>query len=154
MDVEAANGKPQLTDNKDFAKFREVSRETRSIADKRKEKENISPSNSPSMGENDLRKEVQSLVSRLSAEPNTLVPSVAEAPYKAEHRNEQGLMSQLTEWGVPLDQIRQICGLSHYGEIGHPVWQYINEVRMSRGKITMPGLFLISRLKQPIIAQA
>jgi hypothetical protein len=106
------------------------------------------------MGENEWRKEVQSLVSRLSAEPNSLAPSMGATPYKAEHRNEQGLVAQLTEWQVPIDQIKQICVLTHYGEIGNPVWQLINEVRKSRGKITMPGLFLISRLKQPITAQA
>ncbi|MDR0825064.1 MAG: DUF4373 domain-containing protein [Prevotella sp.] len=41
---------------------------------------------------------------------------------------------------------RTLCVISNYGEIGHPVWGQIAEVRNSNGKINQPVRFILSRL--------
>lgn len=41
---------------------------------------------------------------------------------------------------------RTLCALSNYGEIGHPVWGFIAEVRNSNGKINQPVRFILSKL--------
>lgn len=56
-------------------------------------------------------------------------------------------MYNLEKYHVPRHEAEEILMLTRYGEIGHPIWALFQEIDRSRGKITMPGRFLLSRLR-------
>jgi hypothetical protein len=61
-------------------------------------------------------------------------------------RNYDLLLDFLKEYNFTPAMQAQIIVLSNYGEIGHPVWKLIYEVR-NNSKIKMPREFVISRLR-------
>lgn len=71
-----------------------------------------------------------------------------EPPSDGAERNYDALTRKLTELGIPAEEFNEICTLSHYGEIGNPVWQALEAVRKSNGKITMPGKYIISVIRK------
>lgn len=71
-----------------------------------------------------------------------------EPPSDGAERNYDALTRKLTELGIPAEEFNEICTLSHYGEIGNPVWQALESVRKSNGKITMPGKYIISVIRK------
>lgn len=131
----------------DFANFRETSRKTREEIDKTKQIK-INPSSIPPQNFAKLREkekeEVENLLSSL-VEKERIQVNTAPEPKK---RNTQGLLYNIEQLNIPPKEAEEICELCRYGEIGHPVWQLFDEIRRSRGKITMPGRFILSRLKQ------
>lgn len=150
LQVETPQTAENQTQEQPFANFRETSRKTREKIHKRKENKINSPSiplTAPVPGE---KEEAEKLFSRLQGQ---LTPPITAQPHeqedeKAPKRNENGLYQQMGALNIPPNQMRDICRLCRYGEIGHPVWTLFDEIRRSRGRITMPGLFIISRLKQ------
>lgn len=139
-----------IPQNPDFANIRETSRKTRTESDKRKENKTNSSSIPLTNHVPGLKEEAEKLLSSLQR--GQLAASQSPEPEnedeKAPKRNETGLLQQLGQLNIPPHQMRDICRLCRYGEIGHPVWALFDEIRRSRGRITMPGLFIISRLKQ------
>lgn len=71
-----------------------------------------------------------------------------EPPSDGADRNYDALTRKLTELGIPAEEFNEICTLSHYGEIGNPVWKALEAVRTSNGKITMPGKYIISVIRK------
>lgn len=69
-------------------------------------------------------------------------------PSDGVERNYEALTRKLTELNVPPKDFNKICELSNNGEIGHPVWKAIQTVKESKGKITMPGKYIISIINQ------
>lgn len=139
-----------IPQNSDFANIRETSRKTRTESDKRKENKTNSSSIPLTNHVPSLKEEAEKLLSSLQR--GQLAASQSPKPEnedeKAPKRNETGLLQQLGQLNIPPHQMRDICRLCRYGEIGHPVWTLFDDIRRSRGRITMPGLFIISRLKQ------
>ena len=136
--------------NPDFANIREISRKTRTESDKRKANKTNSSSIPLTNPVPDLKEEAEKLLSSLQKRQLAVSqsPKPENEDEKAPKRNETGLLQQLGMLNIPPNQMREICQLCRYGEIGHPVWTLFDEIRRSRGRITMPGLFIISRLKQ------
>lgn len=136
-----------LQNQADFANFRETSRKTREEIDKtNKTKTNpssIPPKTNAKIRENE-KEEAEKLLSAL-IEKDRMQVSTAQEPPK---RNPKGLLYNIELLNIPPKEAEEICVLSRYGEIGNPIWQLFDEIRRSRGKITMPGRFIISRLKQ------
>lgn len=137
-------------EKQEFAKIRENSRKTRTDFNKTNQSKTNSSSIPLMPPETGLKEEAEKLLSSLQQEE--LAASTPPIPEnedeKAPKRNENGLLQQLGQLNIPPNQIREICRLCRYGEIGHPVWTLFDEIRKSRGRITMPGLFILSRLKQ------
>lgn len=144
---QTGNSNPE---KQDFANFRETSRKTRTDFNKTNQNKTNSSSIPLKTPETGLKEEAEKLLSSLKkGELSTSNPPINEnEDEKAPKRNEQLLLQELGILNIPPNQMREICTLCRYGEIGHPVWQLINEIRKSRGRITMPGLFILSRLKQ------
>lgn len=136
--------------NPDFANIRETSRKTRTESDKEKKIKTNSSSIPLMPSVPGIKEEAEKLLSSL--QKGQLAASQPPKPEnedeKAPKRNETGLLQQLGMLNIPPNQMREICRLCRYGEIGHPVWSLFDEIRRSRGRITMPGLFILSRLKQ------
>lgn len=63
-------------------------------------------------------------------------------------RNYTGLIRSLEDLHVSANEAYDIAKLSNYGEIGHPVWKHIIECEQSKGRIRMPGKYIISKLNQ------
>jgi len=63
-------------------------------------------------------------------------------------RNYEALVRNLTGLQISPEEYNKICDLSNYGEIGSPVWQSLEDIRSSNGKITQPGKFILSRLRK------
>lgn len=103
----------------------------------KKIKEN--PPSIPPMG---ISEEAQSLLSRLQ-EPIRPKPQNPEEP----KRNTPGLLYNLEQLQINSREAEKICELCRYGEIGHPIWKLFDEIRKSKGRITMPGRFILSRLQ-------
>ena len=119
----------------------ELRRNPQSSAEKphkeKKIKEN--PPSIPPMG---ISEEAQSLLSRLQ-EPMRPKPQNPEEP----KRNTPGLLYNLEQLQINSREAEKICELCRYGEIGHPIWKLFDEIRKSKGRITMPGRFILSRLQ-------
>lgn len=137
-------------EKQDFANFRETSRKTRTDFNKTNQNKTNSSSIPLKTPETGLKEEAEKLLSSLQkGELAASKPPIPEnEDEKAPKRNENGLLQQLGQLNIPPNQMREICRLCRYGEIGHPVWTLFDEIRKSRGRITMPGLFILSRLKQ------
>lgn len=137
----------QIAPSPDFAKLRETSRKTRTDINKEKENKtnpsSIPPKQTAKPRENQ-KEEAEKLISALMEKERMHVSTAPEPP----KRNTQGLLYNIEQLNIPLKEAEEICVLSNYGEIGHPVWKLFDEIRKSRGKITMPGRFILSRLKQ------
>lgn len=71
---------------------------------------------------------------------------IAESNPVEKPRNKDGLNRFLKEIYAQKDDAELIKRLSNFGEIGHPVWKLIAEVRNSNGQIKRPAKFIISRL--------
>lgn len=106
------------------------------------EKKNNPPSYSPRRGET-MKEEIQETLSRI-AEKTALISSGGQTERQ---RNTNGLLYYLEKYHIPQKEAEEILTLTRYGEIGHPVWQLFQEIDRSRGKITMPGRFLLARLR-------
>lgn len=80
------------------------------------------------------------------------IPDVAPAFNDGVRRNYGGLLESLRLFKASNVEMSQIILLSNYGEIGHPVWKYIAEVR-NNSKIQMPARFILSRLRNVNIVE-
>lgn len=123
------------------AEFRGIPRVSDGKSHKEKEKKKNPPLTPPASAEGELRRMVHDSLARMDA--HSAPP--ADNPPETK-RNPTGLVSTLEGLKVPRAEIEQILLLSRYGEIGNPVWQLLNDIRCSRGRITMPGRFIIARL--------
>lgn len=63
-------------------------------------------------------------------------------------RNYEALIRNLSALNLTQNEFNKIVKLSNDGEIGNPIWGLFQTIRDSNGKITQPGNFIISRLKQ------
>lgn len=72
--------------------------------------------------------------------------SFPPAPDDGIPRNYWGLTEFLTHYRFAPEAAAMVIRLSNYGEIGHPVWKLINEIRCN-SKIKMPQQFLLARLR-------
>lgn len=63
-------------------------------------------------------------------------------------RNYMGLIQSLEDLKVSSGEAYDIAKLSNYGEIGHPVWKAIIECEESKGRIRMPGKYILSKITQ------
>lgn len=59
-------------------------------------------------------------------------------------RNYPGLLENLRQFHIPPDEQYAIIIKTNFGVIGHQVWRGFYTLRDSRGKIRMPGKFLLS----------
>lgn len=100
------------------------------------------PSYSPQRGET-MKEEIQETLSRIAARTAQTAP----AEQTEKRRNTNGLLYYLEKYHIPQKEAEEILALTRYGEIGHPVWELFQEIDRSRGKITMPGRFLLARLR-------
>lgn len=82
-----------------------------------------------------------------SEDDNSLVPDKPPAFNDGVKRNYEGLLEFLRQYKFAPSQQAQVIIHCNYGEIGHPVWGLIKEIR-DNPKIKMPQMFLISRLRQ------
>ena len=103
----------------------------------KKIKEN--PPSIPPMG---ISEEAKSLLSRLADDARPR-PQNPEEP----KRNTPGLLYNLEQLQINSREAEKICELCRYGEIGHPIWKLFDDIRKSKGRITMPGRFILSRLE-------
>lgn len=74
----------------------------------------------------------------------------AAVPGPPPERNTRGLLSLLDKLGIRDEQDRQeILRLSNQGQIGHPVWRHLCDLRDGKfgDGIRMPGKFVLSKLK-------
>lgn len=104
----------------------------------KKNKEN--PPSIPPMG---MAEEAKSLLLRLADEARPTPQKSAEPK-----RNTPGLLYNLEQLNINSREAEEICELCRYGEIGHPIWQLFMDIRKAKGRITMPGRFILSRLKE------
>lgn len=124
------------------AEFRETPQKPANFRAKIIENKNNPPSYSPQRGET-MKEEIQETLSRIAA--RTVQTAPAEQTEK--RRNTNGLLYYLEKYHIPQKEAEEILALTRYGEIGHPVWELFQEIDRSRGKITMPGRFLLARLR-------
>lgn len=106
-------------------------------------KEKKSKENPPSIPPMGMEEEAKSLLLRLADEAKPTPQKSAEPK-----RNTPGLLYNLEQLNINSREAEEICELCRYGEIGHPVWQLFVDIRKAKGKITMPGRFILSRLKE------
>lgn len=81
-----------------------------------------------------------------SEDDNSLVPDKPPAFKDGIKRNYEGLLEFLRQYNFAPSMQAQVIILCNYGEIGHPVWKLISEIK-TNPKIKMPQQFLISRLR-------
>lgn len=124
------------------AEFREIPQKPANFRAKIIENKNNPPSYSPQRGET-MKEEIQETLSRIAARTAQTAP----AEQTEKRRNTNGLLYYLEKYHIPQKEAEEILALTRYGEIGHPVWELFQEIDRSRGKITMPGRFLLARLR-------
>ena len=124
------------------AEFRETPQKPANFRAKIIENKNNPPSYSPQRGET-MKEEIQESLSRIAARTAQTAP----AEQTGKRRNTNGLLYYLEKYHIPQKEAEEILALTRYGEIGHPVWELFQEIDRSRGKITMPGRFLLARLR-------
>lgn len=124
------------------AEFRETPQKPANFRAKIIENKNNPPSYSPQRGET-MKEEIQETLSRIAAR----TAQTAHAEQTEKRRNTNGLLYYLEKYHIPQKEAEEILALTRYGEIGHPVWELFQEIDRSRGKITMPGRFLLARLR-------
>lgn len=124
------------------AEFRETPQKPANFRAKIIENKNNPPSYSPQRGET-MKEEIQETLSRIAARTAQTAP----AEQTEKRRNTNGLLYYLEKYHIPQKEAEEILSLTRYGEIGHPVWELFQEIDRSRGKITMPGRFLLARLR-------
>lgn len=135
-------GQPELAVPQNSAELRGIPRKSAENPDKEK-KNKINPPSIPPQGGGKLEEEVHKLRSRLEGTP----PFSPTPPDDGIRRNPTGILERLQQLRIPPKEIEQLLLLCRYGEIGHPIWALLEDIRLSRGKITMPGRFLLARLK-------
>lgn len=124
------------------AEFRETPQKPANFRAKIIGNKNNPPSYSPQRGET-MKEEIQETLSRIAARTAQTAP----AEQTEKRRNTNGLLYYLEKYHIPQKEAEEILALTRYGEIGHPVWELFQEIDRSRGKITMPGRFLLARLR-------
>lgn len=124
------------------AEFRETPQKPANFRAKIIENKNNPPSYSPQRGET-MKEEIQETLLRIAARTAQTTP----AEQTEKRRNTNGLLYYLEKYHIPQKEAEEILALTRYGEIGHPVWELFQEIDRSRGKITMPGRFLLARLR-------
>lgn len=65
------------------------------------------------------------------------------------NRNLEGVIRRLKEYKISPEIIKEVIELSNYGEIGTPVWKYLDEIRDKKdtiGAIKFPTAFLKKKL--------
>lgn len=67
-------------------------------------------------------------------------------PDDGANRNWDGFKTHMRKYNCSEYDFKKLVAISNYGEIGHPVWGLIAEVRNSNGKINQPVRFIISKL--------
>ena len=117
-------------------------RRTPQISAENSHKEKKSKENPPSIPPMGMAEEAKSLLLRLADEAKPR-PQHPEEP----KRNTPGLLYNLEQLQINSREAGKICELCRYGEIGHPIWKLFDEIRKSKGRITMPGRFILSRLQ-------
>lgn len=136
--TEQLNQQTELQAKPNSAEFRRTPQSSAENPHKEKKtKEN--PPSIPPMG---MAEEAKSLFSRLADEARPKPQNSAEPK-----RNTPGLLYNLEQLKIDARQCEKICELCNYGEIGHPIWQLFADIRKSKGRITMPGHFILSRLQ-------
>lgn len=139
-EAQAQHAGNQLPQNS--AEFRETPQKPANFRAKIIENKNNPPSYSPQRGET-MKEEIQETLSRIAARTAQTAP----AEQTEKRRNTNGLLYYLEKYHIPQKEAEEILALTRYGEIGHPVWELFQEIDRSRGKITMPGRFLLARLR-------
>lgn len=125
-------------ENPNSAEFRRTPQTSAENPHKEKKKKENPPS-IPPMG---MAEEAKTLLSRLADEARPRPQHSAEPK-----RNTPGLLYNLEQLKINSREAEKICELCRYGEIGHPIWQLFDEIRKAKGRITMPGRFILSRLQ-------
>lgn len=133
---------PERAPSQVSAESRGTPQNSDGICDKEKKRKINSPSYSPTGGE-PRKEDIQQILSRMAQK----TIQNAGTSEQARRRNTDGLMYYLEKYHVTQKEAEEILLLTRYGEIGHPVWALFQEIDRSRGKITMPGRFLLSRLR-------
>lgn len=124
------------------AEFRETPQKPANFRAKIIGNKNNPPSYSPQRGET-MKEEIQETLSRIAARTAQTAP----AEQTEKRRNTNGLLYYLEKYHIPQKEAEEILALTRYGEIGHPVWELFQEIDRSRGKITMPGRFLLEEFQ-------
>lgn len=73
--------------------------------------------------------------------------SATSNPANVPKRNTDGLMYRFQRLNISGREAEELLTISRGGEIGHPIWELLQQVDNSKGKITMPGRFLLAKLK-------
>lgn len=75
-------------------------------------------------------------------------PHEAQAPHTDTNptRNTEGLLRNLRSLQATQEDIDKLLALSNFGEIDHPIWKLLYEVKNSNGAIKQPVRFIFSRL--------
>lgn len=104
----------------------------------------IPPGNSGDSPEEEARKLLRSLGEKESLHPGRTATPPPDMPDKP--RNISALLRELQSFSLSQKELEEVLKLSNHGEIGHPVWALLNEIKLSK-RIKMPRLFLLSRLR-------
>lgn len=135
-------GKPQTLSPQSSAEFRGIPQKPAEKCTKEK-KIKINPPSIPPQNGGKLEEATSMLASRYGqSTKNTPDQTTGNV-----RRNPTGLLENLQQLRIPQKDIETLLVMCRYGEIGHPIWQLLDEIRRSRGKITMPARFLMARLK-------
>ena len=120
--------------------------EQNSIEKQRKEK--LLPDGSSDNGGTLMRENRRVMSEKELFEPEAVVTAAdvecMQAPPDGLSHNLDGLRLNMQLYKIPFHEQQAIILRSNYGQIGHPVWQGFTELRSSRGKIKLPGKFLLS----------
>ena len=120
--------------------------EQNSIEQQRKEK--LLPDGSSDNGGTLMRETKRVMSEKELFEPEAVVTAAdvecMQAPPDGLSHNLDGLRLNMQLYKIPFHEQQAIILRSNYGQIGHPVWQGFTELRSSRGKIKLPGKFLLS----------
>lgn len=116
---------------------------------KAKQNENKAPSTPQSTPEEEAARLLRSLREKelRPGQADTPPPRADDTP-----RNPQGLLRELQRYNLSQKEEEEVLRLCNHGEIGHPVWAILNEIKLSK-HIKMPRLFLLARLRGSTKAQ-
>lgn len=113
----------------------------------KKSKEKQNERKAPSTPPQALEEEVSRLLRSLEQEEQRTGQAATPPPAPDNKpRNPQGLLRELQRYNLSQKEKEEVLQLCNHGEIGHPVWAILNEIKLSK-HIKMPRLFLLSRLR-------
>lgn len=131
---------PKLEQTGNPAETRRVPQNFAENRHKEKEKKENPPS-IPPMGT--LEEEVSLRLKNIGKQALSATSNPANVP----KRNTDGLMYRFQRLNISGREAEELLTISRGDEIGHPIWELLQQVDNSKGKITMPGRFLLAKLK-------